>query len=148
MPGRIPPKFIDELLARVDIVELIDGYVPLKKKGREYVACCPFHGEKTPSFTVSPQKQFYHCFGCGVHGTAIGFLMEYDHLNYVEAIETLAHSLNLEVPREGGSVLVNHTSDDYELYNAHPLHVEFVQTRWIHEVTDFMEIDYRAYTDN
>ena len=115
MPGRIPPKFIDELITRVDIVELIDGYVPLKRKGREYVACCPFHGEKTPSFTVSPQKQFYHCFGCGAHGTAIGFLMEYDHLNYVEAIETLAHSLNLEVPREGASVPADHTADDYEL---------------------------------
>ena len=140
MPGRIPPKFIDELLARVDIVELIDGYVPLKKKGREHVACCPFHGEKTPSFTVSPHKQFYHCFGCGAHGTAIGFLMEYDHLNYVEAIETLAHSLNLEVPREGGGVPVKHTSDDYELLaraaefyqqelRRHPPAIEYLKDR-------------------
>jgi DNA primase len=101
MSGRIPQKFIDELLARVDIVDLIDGYVPLKKKGKEYLACCPFHNEKTPSFTVSPVKQFYHCFGCGAHGTALGFLMSYDHLGYVEAIEVLAQKLGLTIPREG-----------------------------------------------
>jgi DNA primase len=101
MSGRIPQKFIDELLARVDIVDLIDGYVPLKKKGREYLACCPFHNEKTPSFTVSPVKQFYHCFGCGAHGTALSFLMSYDHLGYVEAIEALAQKTGLTVPREG-----------------------------------------------
>ena len=74
--ARLPQSFIDELVSRVDIVELIDARVPLKKKGRDYMACCPFHGEKTPSFSVSPQKQFYHCFGCGAHGTALGFLME------------------------------------------------------------------------
>ena len=78
MAGRIPQNFIDELLSRVDIVEVVNARVPLKKAGREYQACCPFHSEKTPSFTVSPTKQFYHCFGCGAHGTALGFLMEYD----------------------------------------------------------------------
>jgi hypothetical protein len=77
MAGRIPQSFIDELTARADIVELIGSRVELKKAGREYRACCPFHNEKTPSFWVSPQKQFYHCFGCGAHGTALGFLMEY-----------------------------------------------------------------------
>ena len=87
----IPEHFIDELLARTDIVEVINQRVPLKKAGREYTACCPFHNEKTPSFTVSPTKQFYHCFGCGAHGSAISFLMEYEHLDFVEAIETLAH---------------------------------------------------------
>jgi DNA primase len=102
MAGRIPPAFIDELLSRVDIVEVIDARVPLKKAGREYEACCPFHGEKTPSFKVSPSKQFYHCFGCGVHGTAIGFLMEFDHLDFVEAIEELAKQAGVTVPYEQG----------------------------------------------
>jgi DNA primase len=100
MAGKIPQHFIDDLLSRVDIVELIDGRVPLKKAGREYHACCPFHNEKTPSFTVSATKQFYHCFGCGAHGTAIGFLMEYDHMEFVEAIEELAKHVGVEVPRE------------------------------------------------
>lgn len=100
MAGLIPQHFIDDLLTRIDIVEVIDSRVPLKKKGREHAACCPFHGEKTPSFYVSPEKQFYHCFGCGVHGTAISFLMEYENLNFVEAIEALAESAGVEVPRE------------------------------------------------
>ncbi len=100
--GRIPREFIDDLLIRADVVEVINARVPLKKKGREYTACCPFHNEKTPSFTVSPSKQFYHCFGCGVHGSALSFLMEYEHLDYVEAIESLADSLGIPVPREQG----------------------------------------------
>jgi DNA primase len=102
MAGRIPQSFIDDLTARADIVELIGSRVELKKAGREYRACCPFHNEKTPSFWVSPQKQFYHCFGCGAHGTALGFLMEYDKLSFPEAIEELAGRLGLEVPREAG----------------------------------------------
>jgi len=102
MAGRIPQHFIDDLMTRVDIVEVIDEHVPLKKAGHEYKACCPFHDEKTPSFTVSPGKQFYHCFGCGAHGTAIGFLMEYTHMEFPEAVEALAARLSLEVPREGG----------------------------------------------
>ncbi len=100
--SRIPKQFIDELLARIDIVDIINARVALKKSGANYVACCPFHTEKTPSFSVSQSKQFYHCFGCSAHGTAISFLMEYDRLNFPEAIETLAHSLGIEVPREGG----------------------------------------------
>jgi|HigsolmetaAR201D_1030396.scaffolds.fasta_scaffold02204_3 DNA primase len=100
MAGRIPQHFIDELVARADIVEVIASRVPLKKHGKEYKACCPFHGEKTPSFTVVPDKQFYHCFGCGAHGTVIGFLMEHDHLSFPEAIEELAARLGLDVPRE------------------------------------------------
>jgi DNA primase len=103
MSGRIPQHFIDELLNRVDIVEVIDSRVPLKKAGREYQACCPFHNEKTPSFTVSPTKQFYHCFGCGAHGSAIGFLMEYEHMDFVEAVEELARAAGVEVPREQGA---------------------------------------------
>lgn len=102
MGGRIPPEFIDELLARADIVEIIDSRVPLKKAGREYKGCCPFHDEKTASFTVSPGKQFYHCFGCGAHGTAIGFLMEYDHLGFREAIEELAGRYSMIVPQSAG----------------------------------------------
>ena len=103
MSGRVPRAFIDDLLNRVDIVEVIDGRVPLKKKGREFWACCPFHGEKSASFSVSPGKQFYHCFGCQKSGNAIGFLMDYDHMEFVEAIESLAQSLGIEVPREQGS---------------------------------------------
>ena len=96
----IPQHFIDEVLARTDIVEVIEPRLTLKKKGSEYSACCPFHNEKTPSFTVSQTKQFYHCFGCGKNGTAIGFLMEHDHLSFVEAIETLAEINSMEVPRD------------------------------------------------
>ena len=99
MAGLIPQDFIDDLVARADIVEVIGRRVQLKKAGREFKACCPFHEEKTPSFTVSPAKGFYHCFGCGAHGTAVGFLMEYDHMSFVEAIESLANSMGVEVPR-------------------------------------------------
>lgn len=100
MAGRIPQHFIDTLINQVDIVDVIDARVPLKKKGHEYTACCPFHNEKTPSFTVSQQKQFYHCFGCGAHGTAIGFLMEYENMEFVDAIEQLAADHHIDVPRE------------------------------------------------
>ncbi|MDH5661101.1 MAG: CHC2 zinc finger domain-containing protein, partial [Gammaproteobacteria bacterium] len=102
MAGRIPQQFIDDLLNRIDIVEVIDSRVPLKKKGKEYSACCPFHSEKTPSFTVSQGKQFYHCFGCKANGSAIGFLMEYEHLSFPDAIEELARSQGIDVPYEGG----------------------------------------------
>jgi DNA primase len=96
----IPESFIQELLARVDIVDVVERYVQLKKAGANYQACCPFHSEKTPSFTVSPTKQFYHCFGCGAHGSAIGFVMQYAGLGFVEAVEELANHLGMPVPRE------------------------------------------------
>jgi DNA primase len=99
MAGLIPQDFIDDLIARADIVEVVGRRVQLKKAGREFKACCPFHDEKTPSFTISPAKGFYHCFGCGAHGTAIGFLMEFDHMSFVEAIESLAQSMGVDVPR-------------------------------------------------
>lgn len=99
MAGLIPQTFIDDLLDRVDIVELVDGRVKLKKTGKNYSACCPFHDEKTPSFTVSPEKQFYHCFGCGASGNAIGFVMEYDRTGFIEAVEHLAHRAGLQVPK-------------------------------------------------
>ncbi|MCC6198290.1 MAG: DNA primase [Burkholderiales bacterium] len=95
----IPDDFIQTLLSRVDIVEVIDRHVPLKKAGANFVACCPFHSEKTPSFSVSPSKQFYHCFGCGAHGTAIGFLMEHAGKSFPEAVEDLARDVGLQVPR-------------------------------------------------
>ncbi|MCU0836599.1 MAG: DNA primase [Chromatiaceae bacterium] len=100
MAGRIPPDFIDALLARTDIVDLINRRVPLRKAGKDYQACCPFHDEKTPSFTVSREKQFYHCFGCGAHGSAIGFLMEYERLGFLDAVEDLAREAGLELPKE------------------------------------------------
>jgi DNA primase len=98
--ARIPDAFIDDLLARTDLVELIGARVPLKRQGREYSARCPFHDERSPSFTVSPTKQFYHCFGCGAHGTALKFLMEYDRLEFLDAVEELAKRVGVEVPRE------------------------------------------------
>ncbi len=100
MKGRIPQHFIDELLARVDLIEVIDRRVPLKKSGRNYTARCPFHEEKTPSFSVNPDKQFYYCFGCGASGNAISFLMEYDRQEFPQAIDSLAASAGMEVPRE------------------------------------------------
>src|SRR5690348_5816959 len=102
MPGLIPERFIDELLARVDIVDVVQPRVPLKRAGREWTACCPFHDERTPSFYVSPAKQFYHCFGCGAHGSAVRFLMEYERLEFPDAVEELAQSVGLTVPHEGG----------------------------------------------
>jgi DNA primase len=101
--GLIPQTFIDELIARADIVEVIGSRVQLKKAGREYKACCPFHNEKSASFWVSPEKQFYHCFGCGAHGTVLRFLMEHDHMPFPEAVEELAQRLGLDVPHEGSS---------------------------------------------
>ena len=100
MAGKIPQSFIDDLLNRTDIIELIDGRVHLKKAGKNYQACCPFHNEKSPSFSVSPEKQFYHCFGCGAHGNAIGFLMEYDGLSFPDAVGELASLHGLTVPND------------------------------------------------
>ena len=98
----IPESYIQELLHRVDVVDLIDGFVPLKKAGANFAACCPFHNEKSPSFTVSPTKQFYHCFGCGAHGTAISFLMEYSGLGFIDAIKELSGRVGLQVPEDEG----------------------------------------------
>jgi len=114
MAGLIPQHFIDDLLTRVDIVDIVDSSVALKKAGRDFKACCPFHDEKTPSFTVSQNKQFYHCFGCGAHGTAISFLMDYSGLDFIEAVEELASRAGVEVPREQGDF--SKTRDNSELY--------------------------------
>ena len=115
MAGNIPQQFIDDLLTRIDVVDVINQRVPLKKAGTEYKACCPFHDEKTPSFTVSQSKQFYHCFGCGAHGSAIRFLMEYDRLSFPDAIEELAASIGLEVPREDGFTPRDNRKPVYEI---------------------------------
>ena len=114
----IPKSFIQDLLNRLDIVDVIERYVPLKKSGANYAACCPFHNEKSPSFTVSQSKQFYHCFGCGAHGTAISFVMEHAGMGFVDAIEELARSIGVEVPREtqvAGQVQHKVAPDLYEL---------------------------------
>ena len=103
MAGRIPQDFIDNLVSQADIAEVVGSRVALTRAGREHKGLCPFHGEKTPSFYVSPDKGFYHCFGCGAHGTALGFLMEHDHLGFVEAVEALASMVGMEVPREAGN---------------------------------------------
>jgi len=132
MAGRIPRTFIDDLLNRVDIVEVIDSRVPLKKKGREYWACCPFHGEKTPSFSVSPAKQFYHCFGCQQSGNAVGFLMDYDHMEFVEAIEALAQMIGVEVPYEQGSAPARKAEGLDAMYPALEQCSRFYQERLKH----------------
>src|SRR5436853_2037440 len=101
MPKHIPREFIQQLLDRVEIIDLIDSRVPLKKKSsNNYFACCPFHTEKSPSFSASQKKQFFHCFGCGAHGNAIDFVMQYDRLEFPEAIELLAKQIGLEIPQE------------------------------------------------
>lgn len=140
MAGRIPQQFIDDLLGRLDIVEIIQPRIELRKAGREYKACCPFHGEKTPSFYVSPTKQFYHCFGCGAHGTAINFLMEFDRLEFRDAIGELAGSVGMEVPVEAAPEHIRQSKDLYELmeqiaryyYQAlksQPKAIEYVKSR-------------------
>ena len=136
MAGRIPQHFIDQLLNRIDVVDLIDGYVPLKKAGANYKACCPFHNEKSPSFTVSPNKQFYHCFGCGANGTAISFLMDYDHMEFREAIEKLASSAGMEIPEEAqGYKPKNTVSEGIDLYQL------------MNQVSDFYQTQLRQHED-
>jgi DNA primase len=122
----IPQHFIDDLIARADIAEVVGRHVQLKKAGREFKANCPFHDEKTPSFTVSPDKGFYHCFGCGAHGTAISFLMEYDHMTFVESVETLAGMLGIEVPRQEQERPVQRYDELFELMRRVELHYQAV----------------------
>jgi DNA primase len=112
MSGRIPRQFIDDLLVRVDIVDLVDTHVPLKKAGNNFVARCPFHNEKTPSFSVNRTRQMYHCFGCGASGNAISFLMDYSHLGFVEAVEDLAAFVGVDVPREEAGDFVSADKED------------------------------------
>lgn len=142
----IPQTFIHDLLNRADIVDTIDRHVSLKKAGANYVACCPFHNEKTPSFTVSQSKQFYHCFGCGAHGSAIHFLMEYSGLSFVEAVRDLAVSVGMQVPIQpagtpSNSVVRNdfeylandHYTDDPAISSQDLLNVIQIATRFYRE---------------
>ena len=117
MAGRIPQSFIDDLLARVDVVDVVDSRVKLKKTGKNYSACCPFHNEKSPSFTVSPDKQFYYCFGCGASGTALKFVMEFDGLSFPDAVEKLATQTGMEVPREQASFEVRQEQQPQPLFD-------------------------------
>ena len=123
--ARIPDAFIDDLLARTDIVEVVGSRVPLKKQGKEYSARCPFHDERSASFTVSPTKQFYHCFGCGAHGTAISFLMNYDRLEFLDAVDELAKRNGMEVPRD--TAQRNQNDDSRDLYAAMEASARFFQ---------------------
>lgn len=124
MSGRIPSPFIDDILQRTDLVELVDSYVPLKKKGNSYSACCPFHNEKSPSFYVVPKKQYYHCFGCGAAGNAIGFVMNYLNQGFTQTIETLAARLGLSVPYEGKTEANKSSQDLYKLLKQIALHYQ------------------------
>jgi DNA primase len=137
--ARIPDAFIDDLLARTDIVEVVGTRVPLKRQGKEYAARCPFHDERSASFTVSPTKQFYHCFGCGAHGTAISFLMNYDRLEFLDAVDELAKRVGMEVPRD--TRVRNEDSDTRDIYSAVDAAAHFFQKQ-------FTESDKaRAYVD-
>ena len=146
MAGLIPQDFIDDLIARADVVEVIGRRVQLKKAGREFKACCPFHDEKTPSFTVSPTKGFYHCFGCGAHGTAVGFLMDYDHMSFVEAIESLANTMGVAVPRDQSDKPARRYDELFELtakverhwqgcLRKHPAAVDYLKERGVDGAT-------------
>ena len=116
MAGLIPQSFIDNLLSRTDIVDVVDQRVPLKKQGNNYTACCPFHQEKTPSFSVNQERQFYYCFGCGAGGNAIGFIMDYDKVDFPIAVENLAKDAGLEVPHEESKTQQTKTKVDTSLY--------------------------------
>lgn len=138
MSGRIPQDFIDDLVQRADIVEVIGSRVPLTKAGREYKARCPFHSEKTPSFWVSPQKGFFHCFGCGAHGTALGFLMEFERLDFPVAVEELARSVGVEVPHADGErpsneplfTILDKAAQLYrQALREHPAAVDYLKAR-------------------
>ncbi|HZW58785.1 MAG TPA: DNA primase [Woeseiaceae bacterium] len=146
MSGLIPQHFIDDLIARADIVEVLERRIALKKAGREFKAVCPFHDEKTPSFTVSPQKGFYHCFGCGAHGTALTFLMEYDHLSFVDAVESLAGAMGVEVPRDESQRPARRFDELYELLaqvdrqfqanlKTHPAAIDYLKHRGVDGAT-------------
>lgn len=118
MPGLIPSRFIDDLLSRIDIIDVIEPRVKLRKTGKNYSGLCPFHQEKSPSFTVQPDKQFYYCFGCGAGGNALGFVMNFENLEFVDAVETLAKSIGVDVPREDGGTAKQHNSRHDALLKA------------------------------
>ena len=144
--ARIPDAFIDDLLARTDIVEVINARVPLKRQGKEYSARCPFHDERSPSFTVSPSKQFYHCFGCGAHGTAISFLMNYDRLEFLDAVDELAKRAGVEVPRD--TQQRNENPDSRDLFNALEAAARFFQSQLVGSDKARAYLDRRGVDDH
>src|SRR3990172_7918373 len=116
MTGRIPQSFIQDLSTRTDIVELIQLRIAIKKRGNNYLGLCPFHQEKTPSFTVSAEKQFYYCFGCSAHGNALGFLMNYERMEFIDAVTYLANQLGLTIPIDASTTTITKNNEgDYEL---------------------------------
>jgi len=143
MSGMIPQSFIDDLLDRIDIVDTVDSRVKLRKTGKNYSACCPFHDEKTPSFTVSPEKQFYYCFGCGASGNALGFVMDYERLSFPEAIESLARVAGLTVPREVQSeAQVKREQERKSIYSLLEKADEFYQQLLRHHPSKHMAVNY------
>ena len=142
MAGLIPQVFIDDLLHRVDIVDVIDKRVALKKTGKNYSACCPFHNEKTPSFSVQPERQFYYCFGCGTGGNAIGFVMEYDQLSFPEAVESLAGAAGIEVPREESKAAARKQSEHAQLIDMLERASKFYQHQIRHHDNRHGAVDY------
>lgn len=143
MAGLIPQSFIDDLLDRVDIVDVVDSRVKLKRSGKNYNACCPFHEEKTPSFTVSPEKQFYYCFGCGASGNALGFVMDYERLSFPEAVEQLARITGLEVPREVQSEAdIKREQERKSIYSLLEKADEFYQQQLRHHISKHLAVNY------
>ncbi len=143
MAGLIPQSFIDNMLDRLDIVEVVDSRVKLRKTGKNYSACCPFHDEKTPSFTVSPEKQFFYCFGCGASGNALGFIMDYERLSYPEAIEQLARSVGLDVPREVQTeAQVKREEEKKSIYSLLEKADDFYQTQLRQHPSKHMAVNY------
>lgn len=142
MAGLIPQSFIDDLLNRLDIIDVVGSRLQLKKSGKNYSACCPFHQEKTPSFTVSPDKQFYHCFGCGASGSALGFVMEYDHLNFPQAVELLAKQAGLEIPYEQQAIDRYKQVADSPLYDLLAKAADYYQQALKSHPTKQLAVDY------
>lgn len=143
MSGMIPQSFIDDLLDRIDIVDTVDSRVKLRKTGKNYSACCPFHDEKTPSFTVSPDKQFYYCFGCGASGNALGFVMDYDRLSFPEAVESLARVAGLTVPREVQTeAQAKREQERKSIYSLLEKADEFYQQQLRHHPSKHMAVNY------
>src|SRR5690606_27825125 len=143
MAGMIPQSFIDNLLDRVDIVEVVDNRVKLRKTGKNFSACCPFHDEKTPSFTVSPEKQFYYCFGCGASGNALGFVMDYERLSFPEAVESLARLTGLEVPREVQTeAQAKREQEKRSIYTLLEKADEFYQHQLRHHTSKHLAVNY------
>lgn len=142
MAGLIPQTFIDDLLSRADIIDVVDKRVTLKKSGKNYTACCPFHKEKTPSFSVQPERQFYYCFGCGAGGNAIGFIMNFDQVDFPQAVESLARDNGMEVPREESAAATRRHSENSKLYDVLEASSKFYQHQLRHHGQRKSAVDY------